>query len=147
MDYALFKEYQKKDLEERDLDNEKFTIQERFLKLEKHVKGFVSQDDMMKKLNKKASESQLHDIIDTVNKVKDEQKSKEEELKKKTKNLIDDMNTRTKEMQDTIHNMGVQIKELEDQLRSSSSVSHSRSKSRSGKSISRTHSVSKSTNN
>ena len=57
MDYALFKEYQKRDLEKQDLDNEKFTIQQRFQKLEKHVKGFVSQDDLMKKLNKKASES------------------------------------------------------------------------------------------
>lgn len=57
MDYALFKEYQKKDLEEKDLDNQKFTIQERFMKLEKHVKGFVSMDDMLKRLNKKASEA------------------------------------------------------------------------------------------
>ena len=68
------------------------------MKLEKHVKGFVSQDDMLKRLNKKASESQIQEIIETVNKIKEDSKSKEEELKKKTKNLIDDMNTRTKEM-------------------------------------------------
>lgn len=50
-------------------------------------------------------------------------------------------------MQDTIHNMGVKIKELEDQLKSSSSNSRSRSRSRSGRSISRTQSIDRSTNN
>jgi len=56
MDYSLFKEYQKKELEERSIDNEKFVIQERFQKIEKHVKGFVTQDDLLKRLGKKASD-------------------------------------------------------------------------------------------
>lgn len=46
MSYELFKEYQKKEEEWKEIDNEKFLTEERFQKIEKHVKGFVTQNDL-----------------------------------------------------------------------------------------------------
>ena len=54
MDYALFREYQKKDAEREAMDNKTFIIDEKFTKMDKQIRGLVSNEHLDSQVATKA---------------------------------------------------------------------------------------------
>lgn len=77
MDYEVFKDYQKREIEAKEVDDKEFKIDERFNQLEKSIKGLVNSTQLSSATRKLASMDKLGEVSDVVKNM--ERKFKENE--------------------------------------------------------------------
>lgn len=121
MDYALFREYQKKDAEREAMDNKTFIIDEKFTKMDKQIRGLVSNDHLDSQVATKAPIESLVNLEKILEKFRSKTEDNQANLQKKYKQLQEDFSSKTGQLQDYITQIESKLKELDDELGGSKS--------------------------
>lgn len=77
MDYEVFRDFQKREIDAKEVDNTEFKIDERFNQLEKSIKGLISTSQLSSATRKLASMDKITEVSDIVKNM--ERKFKENE--------------------------------------------------------------------
>ena len=70
MDYAMFNDWCKREIEQRDLDRQEFGVNERFNKLEKQIRTLITENDLKRELSDKTDSTDFRSLNEQVTRFK-----------------------------------------------------------------------------